>query len=161
VGPISLKHHFFLGFIGAVMVLAGCEPTSQTKSPAPNLQPKSVDNDVLSKTENDDQPALAINELQNGLIPAAPQMGELAIRNNCIVFIMRDQIATPLWPAGTTLGQQSNNLFIKIPGRADLMVPSTASIGGAFVPLNSANMTKYSKPLPEGCPSATFAVAKQ
>lgn len=161
MGQISLKHKFLIGFIGSVIVLAGCEPTSQPKSPAPYPTSKSVDNGVRSNPENGNGSVLAVNELQNGLIPAAPQMGELAIRNDCIVFLMRDKPATPLWPAGTTLVQQSNNLIIKIPGRADKTVPSITSINGAFVSLNSANMTKYSKPLPKGCPAATFAVAKQ
>lgn len=155
-----MTYYSFVGLVGVLILLAGCEPTSQSQTSVADKLPSSVDSEGRSLTQDSVQPIFAVNELENGLIPSAPQMGQLAIRNNCIVFVTRDQLAMPLWPAGTKFEQQSDNLVIKIPGRADLTVPSTTSIGGAFVPLNSKNMTKFSKPLPKGCPAATFAVAK-
>lgn len=155
-GLCSLKRRPLI-LVGAMMLLAGCGPRSQTQTPAPETaQTPQREGRVATQ-----QPAFAVNELTNGLIPGAPQMGELAVRDDCLVFVMRGQATTPLWPSGSTLELRGETLTVNVPGLATFPIPSKVTLGGAFVPLNSANMTKYSKRLPRRCPGAIFAVARQ
>jgi hypothetical protein len=105
-------------------------------------------------------PFIAVNELEGGLIPSAPQIGDLAIKSDCLVFRIREQLATPLWPAGASLKAVEGKLVVMAPYGKSYVVPSRVSLPGAFVPLNSRNMTKFSKHLANGCPNAVFAIGQ-
>lgn len=157
---VPIVKHTFAILIGGAAILASCTPSSQSEAPPPEVK-KTSSAGLGPSAAPKNLPAFAVNELANGLIPAAPQMGRLSVRNDCIVFTMRDSDATPLWPAGSTIEQHDDALIIRVEGGASYRVPSATTIAGAFVPLSSVNMTKFSKPLPERCPSAIFAVARQ
>lgn len=147
--------------LGCLCCLQGCD-----QEPRDLESPKAAD-----KTETDaraDQnhkistsPFIAVNELEDGLIPTAPQIGDLAIRSDCLVFRIRKQLATPLWPAGTSLKAVEGSVVVTVPYGESYVVPSQVTLPGAFVPLNSRNMTKFSKRLANGCPNAVFAIGKQ
>jgi len=155
-----------LGFalVASVAVLPGCEaspierqernPSQATASGAPVTDSRKPANGATSG------PAFLVNGLRDGLIPSAPQMGDLTVRGDCLIFVMRGSAATPLWPAGSTIEATTGGLRIAVPGREPISVPSKTSLPGAFVPLNSTNMTRFDGKLPSGCPAAIFAVAK-
>lgn len=60
-------------------------------------------------------------------------MGRLSVRNDCIVFTMRDSDATPLWPAGSTIEQHDDALIIRVEGGASYRVPSATTIAGVLI----------------------------
>jgi hypothetical protein len=157
---VAVAKHGFVSLVGSAIVLAACTQPKQDEAPRGNVMEASKAVRVEEPQKPAPQPVFAVNELANGLIPLAPQMGRLAVRNECIVFTIRDRDVTPLWPAGSTLESSGGNLIVRLAGGAGFKVPSAATLAGAFVPLNSANMTKYSKRLPDRCPGATFAVAR-
>lgn len=154
-----------LGLAGSLLMLAGCDAGPVTRHervrPAQDAQ---SDTPATSSTRPANKaapvPAFLVNELREGLIPSAPQVGELVARDGCLVFVMRGSAATPLWPFGSTLNVTAGGLRVTVPGREPISVPSTTSLPGAFVPLNSTNMTRFDGTLPVGCPAAIFAVAK-
>lgn len=166
--PLSSRSIAKQGWIGlalacSLLLLAGCEavPRQERNSPSQATTsdvPDTGSTQAPSRTAS--VPAFLVNELRDGLIPSAPQLGDLVVRDDCLVFVMRGFAATPLWPAGSTLEATSRGLRVTVPGREPVPVPSKTSLPGAFVPLNSINMTRFDGSLPAGCPDATFAVAK-
>jgi len=151
-----------LGFvIGCAALLGACAQPSQPGTARGDVRKASSPAIVGEPAKSTVLPVFTVNELVNGLIPLAPQIGDLAVRNDCIIFTMAGGAATPLWPAGSTLAYSGEVLIIHVAGGGTFKVPSAATVAGAFVPLNSTNMTKYGKPLPNRCPSAIFAVARQ
>lgn len=151
--------------------LTSCFPAAPTRDQHDNKESRTNDVEVANQvqvhqpraTERPGRPVpafIAVNELRRALLPLAPQMGQVLLRGRCVVFEARGAQATVLWPYGTRLQQRGERLAVHLPSGREILVPSRTTLGGAHVPLNSRNMTRFSQRLHPDCPNDVFAVSR-
>lgn len=102
---------------------------------------------------------LAINSrTHGGPLPLGQTRGALSLGGGCIVFRVRDQLFTPIWPVGTVYTVSDDHGVIRTPGGQAYQVPSESTLGGgSFAAVDSPSL-KLASPLPKNCPQATYVV---
>lgn len=100
------------------------------------------------------RPFVAVNTV-DALLPLGRTRGRLQIVDGCVAFQVRDQLYTPIWPAGTRLSDDS----VRILGPAGESAPlgEDVTLDGAAFSLANDSM-RLRTPLPKRCPNATYAV---
>ena len=139
-----------------VALLAAC--TSEV--PAPTLTNATVVPEATIAAEPLQAPVyLAINiRTHGGPLPTGQTRGALSLEGKCIVFGVRDQLFTPIWPVGTAYKMSDDHGVIRTPGGQAYQVPSESTLGGgSFAAVESPSL-KLALPLPKNCPQATYVV---
>jgi len=97
---------------------------------------------------------MAVNTV-DALLPMGRTRGLLSVEDDCIVFTLRDQRFTPIWPPGTRLSPNGGQVLG--PAGQVFTLGQDATLDGAAFSLENESM-RLEQRIPGRCPRGTYAV---
>lgn len=161
LGCMSRRTPLYGAFASAVLCGCTASPSSNSVSqltgngPALRAGDEGLGSDLASSApQTSELPFIAVNTV-DAVLPLGRTRGLLTFRQGCVVFQVRGQLYTPIWPSGTYVSEDSRQVH----GRAGdaFRLNEEVTLDGASFSLENERM-RLREPLPERCPNATYAV---